>query len=531
METQEVRYGDERLVVGPSGSLAPDSNLGSEIERYDAGDTSADALALTYLKTRVVEHSDGFTWDGVDVDELLRTITEQAPEPGIDSASAWELAGALLELRETAPAVPSPAPAPAAAVEPPAPAPAATVEPTSSPAPGLAPTAAPTTSPAKTQAGSSATGGKAARVSAVAGGMVAGARATGRGARRVLPKRTRTRIALGLGILLLVGLALGINHYLSDVPDQLADDYRERAQPATEEITDSMDRAYAAFDTYLGNSTLPARELRNAEEFSEIQRRLLPLYDDTEDALDTAEKAIKSARKAISKERESFGDVPSAPLLGEKRPVVAAEASVEETEAYLRQAGAFLKNFDRFVKFDQKALELRREEVKSLGANEVDPDADLEEAKAATVAELKLAEESREAYLDLEPHPDQEKLFDVYIESATISVDYFEDLVEAYDNLSLVQFEAAGDELFDSLKSIRGKESYLLGVFAADSSLQKQSRKVGRLGDDLEREIARLGTGDGDPIRPDLYRPAAPPAPKPPDKGGSSGGGDEGSLS
>jgi len=144
--------------------------------------------------------------------------------------------------------------------------------------------------------------------------------------------------------------------------------------------------------------------------------------------------------------------------------------------------------------------------------------------KASLSSDLAKAKESREGYLDIDPHPDQAKLYDVYIEESTIAVDYLEDLLQAYNDLSLPAIRAADDEYLDASKPLRDQGSYLIGVFASKSSLQKQSRKLGGLGDDLEKRVTGLGTGDGNIVRPDRFRKPVPPLPRPPNGGEGSRG-------
>lgn len=343
-------------------------------------------------------------------------------------------------------------------------------------------------------------------------------RAIGRGLRRVLPKRAVWRVALAVALVALVVAGLFAKDYLENRPDELADEFRAKAQPAVEKVTDRMDRAFLAFDGYLANSTLPVRLLRNAEEIDELKRRLLPLYDDTDQALDKAQKAIKAARKIIKKEKANLRGVPTSFLLEEKAPVVEAEGTQETSAAYLKQADQFLKNFERFVAYDRKALALRRTDTEALGSNEIDADDSLEEVKAAVAADLELSEKTLEDYADLKAHSDQEKLVELQVETQTLVVDYYEDVLAAYENLSIEGLRSADGEFLAALKATRGRESFLLAEFAASSSLQKQSRKLGKVGDKLERTIAALGTGDGELTKPDIFRDPAPPKPSKPER-------------
>ena len=483
VETEDVRYGRARLTVARSGSLLADDELGRALERHERGDAPAEEVAWAYVRTRTVDHSPSFAWKEARLGPLIELVTGVSDSPKLEAKTPAELITALTaeRRRERGPEAPAEA------------------EPSATPASATAPPVAsekpkPPPAPPKRRFG-------------------------------FLPRTWPARVALGLGVVLLVAMILGIRYYLNEVPDQLADDYRDDAQPATEKITDAMDRAFAAYDTYLDDSTLPRSQIQNADGIEEIKRRFLPLYDDTEEALDTGEKAIENAHKVIKKQRAEFDDVPSSPFLGEKAPVVEAEETIELSERYVIQAEKFLRNFERFIRFDRRALALRREEIEKLGGEQLSADASIEEVKASLNEDLVEAKQNLSGYQELEPHPDQEKLHDVQTELSAIAVDYLEDILAAYNALSIPQLRAADDEYIAEFRPLRDQESYFLALFASDSSLQKQSRAVERLGNRLEEHVAGLGTGDGEIVRPDRYRPPPPPAPRKPE-GGS--GGDEG---
>lgn len=508
MPSEEVRYGRARLTVETAGDLTAQDELGQTIDRYQAGAATPDEVAWAFVRSRVVSHSASFDWKEADLAKIGPLVTGVSVSPRIKASSTREFADELVRLRAAATPAAEPEPTPAPTV--PAAAPAAA-------------SAAPTASPARTEHR-----GFVARTALAIGAAFSW---LGRGLGRILPSRTIWRVALGLGVLLLIAGIIGANHYFSNVPDDLADDYRKKAQPAAEKVLDAMDRVYAQYDNYLDNSTLTRQETKNANEIEEIQRRFLPLYDDTEKALKSADKSIKKARKVIEANKEDLRGVPSAPLLDEKKPVVEAEETVGDIKDYLARAEAYLDNFERFVKYDTKALEVRREDVENLSVGQVSDDASLEEAKAALQKNLDVSEENRQDLIDLKPHPDQKQYHEYQVEVSTIVIDYFEDVLQAYEDLSLPQFNAADDEFEAELRGTRGRGSYLIQKFASKSSLQVQSRKLGKIADDLEAQIAGLGTGDGDRIVPDRVRDPLPPAPRKPSGGGGSNGGGDRSVS
>ena len=344
-----------------------------------------------------------------------------------------------------------------------------------------------------------------------------------------LPASRKVWVTAGVGVLIALLVAGTAYYYFDKVPERLADDYRERAQPSADEVTGAMDRVYATFDTYLEDSLIPRRELRNADDFEEYKRRVLPVIDAAQDALKAADGAIEKARDAIEANRAELADVPSAPLLGGSASVEECDAAAESAAGYLERTEAFLRSYGRFVTYDQKALELTRRTLVDQTSYNLSVDASLEVISGALTHDLEVMQEIRSDRLDLHPHPDAERLYDLELEVDTIAVDYLEDLTAAFDNLDVLGIGRAIQSFLDELKGVSGRIDAAFAQFARNSSLQRKSRNLGHEANELEDSIAELGSG-GEPNEDPADR-GRPPLPPPAPPGGTNGGDGEGSAS
>jgi hypothetical protein len=329
-------------------------------------------------------------------------------------------------------------------------------------------------------------------------------------------------VLLGLGVALIAAAIYGVNYYFSDVPDKLADDYRLKAQKAIDRMTDDMDQVYRAFDEYLADSVRPRSYYENANDLDELRRRVLPVIEDTEEALVAAERRITKARKSVKAERDTIHDTPSSWMLDDSDALKEVDAAVKRSDAYARSTEPYLKSFERFIRYEKEQLDIARRSWEPRPIDGLGADTSLETFKSAVSEELTFFNGLRVRLLDLDPHPDTEDQHGLAVESMTVMVDYYEDLQTAFEALSISGLEQADRDLLAAAKRLRDKGSSLYLEFAASSSLQKQSRDLGQRGDALEDRIAALGTGDGEAPGGDLYRRPAPPDPKPKSGGGGA---------
>ena len=478
-----VRYGRASLTVARSGPVGESGALAEVLDAYERGEARPASVARAFLRERVIEHSPSFEWRSVKLAELIPAVTAVSSDPELRAQTPKELADELVRARAEART--------------------ATTVTVAEPKPAV---------PAETQ---------------VADAAPAEPR-RGRFPLSLIPRTGKGRIAVLVALLLVAGAAYGVDYYFSEVPDRLADDFRKDAAPAATRVADAMDDVYFEFDGYLNAYTIPASELRNADDYQEIKRRLLPVYDNTDEALDSSERAIRHARTAIRKQRERLRGVPTAPLVDDSDPVKEARAAVREANEYLQRSTEFLDDFVRFIRFERKAVDLRRRDVVTRSEAELAADADLEEYKAAVERDLAYAQKSRKDRLELDPPPDAERLHKISIEGATITVDFLADVKAALDALDPIAYEAAIDNVIAESRRIGRQESRAILVFEAKSGLQRSTQQLAAQADKLEETIRSLGTGNGDDSATDHARPDPPDVPPRPDAGG---GEEEGSVS
>ncbi|MFN8113000.1 MAG: hypothetical protein U0R51_07350 [Solirubrobacterales bacterium] len=343
---------------------------------------------------------------------------------------------------------------------------------------------------------------------------------------RVLPKSVRGRVLTGLGLLVIAAAIAAGLYYFNEVPEKLADDYRADAGKAADGMTSGMDRVNASFDRYLAVSTVPRRSLENAEDVAELRRRILPVLDDTDATLRHAEEAIDAERKRIKRAQAPLRDVPSSWMLDDSDPLSEAAEVVEINDAYRRAATPYLRDFERFARYDRRLIDVIRRTYAPRPIDELAADAPIETLKSTVADEVEFNAELRHDLLALKPPADAKELHEQAIEELNVVIDYYEDIQTGLEQLSVPALEQADADLLSDTKRLRDRGTRYVLEFAANSSLQKQSRRLDKRGDELEDRIATLGTGDGDRLGNDHFRPVRP---KPPadGKGGGSGGDDQ----
>ncbi len=332
----------------------------------------------------------------------------------------------------------------------------------------------------------------------------------------------RKRLIAGVIVLLLIVAGIvGYNLYFKQKPEDLANDYRKDAARGAEQITTSMDKVYDSFDDYLIASTIPVRKLRNVDNIDEYRRRLLPVFDDTEVALDAARKRLKEAREAIKRMAPELTETPSATFLDDSDPIQETESAARKGKDYLKRVERYLGSYGDFVAYGREDLDLRRRELEIVSQNEVSPDASLEEITASVEAELEETRALLKVRQELEPARDAEKLADNSIEGINITIDYLEETAAALAALDPARLDAASAELLDESKRVGRRDSELIAELSSDSGLSEAARSLSKRADDLQDAIAVVGSEGKERDEPPRRRPNPIPAPSEPKQGGS----------
>lgn len=234
-----------------------------------------------------------------------------------------------------------------------------------------------------------------------------------------------------------------------------------------------MDKAFAAFDDYIASSTIPRCRLRNAKDFDEIRRRLLPVY--------------------------------------------------KETKASLRSK-RWLNSFSRFIAFEKKALKLRRESIAKGELGKLDSDASIDQLRKAVDADLKKVKKQKKKRLRLKPHPDAEALYQNSLESQNVSIDFLEDFKQAIDELNPALLDQADRQVIKASKRVAERDSKLLLKFRYFSGLSTATRSLADRADEMEDAVATVGPEGSERDEGARSRPQ-PPTTSP---GGGNGGGGSG---
>jgi hypothetical protein len=342
--------------------------------------------------------------------------------------------------------------------------------------------------------------------------------------------RVRKRLIVGgVVVVLIVGAIIGYQLYFKQKPEDMANDYRRDAVPAAAKITGGLDRVYASFNEYILESTIPVRELRNIDDIDELRRRVVPLYNDTEQALDGARRQIKAARKAIDSDQDALLETPSATFLDGSDPVKETEDGARQARAYIKRAERFLDDYAKFVDYAKDELDLDRRELEIVSQNEVEPDASLEALESSISAELEETIALRKVREKQKVHPDAEDLADNSLESINVTIDYLEQTDAAIDALDAAAFDAALEELLDESKRVGRRDSLLISKLSRESGITKSAEALSKQADELQDFLAEIGTEGKERDEPPRDKPIVP-IPEPgakKDGGAPSDSGDE----
>lgn len=331
-------------------------------------------------------------------------------------------------------------------------------------------------------------------------------------------------IAAAIAVGIVVAGYFGYDYYFNQKPVDLADEYRAEVRGATEAATSSMYATFVSFDRYLSESLIPTEELENVDDIDEYRRRVVPVINDADDALEDAGRKIKAARGALKRAGEKLRDTPTARFLEDSEPISETEAVARTSKDYIARAERFLRSYATFVEYSRDDLDLRLREIEIFSQNEVEPSASLEEVEASVAAELEETQALRKAREQLEPHPDAEKLYEQSVEYTNVNLDYLEQTDAALDALDVAALDAAFAELLEETKSLGRKDTGLFSKLSRSSGLTDATKSLTDRGDELENAIASLGEGgkrDGERREPPIT-----PIPVPPKDGGGDGGGD-----
>src|ERR1700761_6267509 len=90
-----VRYGRARLTVSRFGGLT-DGDLGAAIRNFEEGKISAEELAWSFVRYRMVKHTPSFDWGHADLSRLLDRIVGVSIDPSFESSEPEEVARSLV---------------------------------------------------------------------------------------------------------------------------------------------------------------------------------------------------------------------------------------------------------------------------------------------------------------------------------------------------------------------------------------------------------------------------------------------------
>jgi hypothetical protein len=162
------------------------------------------------------------------------------------------------------------------------------------------------------------------------------------------------------GILLLLLVSGALAFYLTQIPDELANDYKDQAAPEQNRLRKAMQPVYGTFTAAtFGIDDRPLKKAKNEQQFvraiAKVTARELRQLRPARRAVDKAERALARA------DEDKLFDIPSAPLLDGRGKLPDTEAIAADERRYLARARRFLRDYDRLVSYEIRATEYFRD--------------------------------------------------------------------------------------------------------------------------------------------------------------------------
>ena len=153
--------------------------------------------------------------------------------------------------------------------------------------------------------------------------------------------------------MLTVAAAILAAVYLAVAPGILADDYRERAQPAHQRIRDAVRPVYRTLTvkTFAEND----RPLRRAKTPAAYSRAVEKVTRSALRDLKAPQRAVDRARRVLDDIDEEALEAPDWPGLGGRGELDAVDEIADDERRYLREARSFVKSYDRLLDYTRKA--------------------------------------------------------------------------------------------------------------------------------------------------------------------------------
>jgi hypothetical protein len=311
----------------------------------------------------------------------------------------------------------------------------------------------------------------------------------------------------------LVLIAAGGVLYFTQMPGRAADSYREEAAPEFEEVDDSL---YAAFQTFrapffrgLAIEEIQRKRLENAG-IPKLRKLLAKQLKSDKAAIATATAAVDEAEKAIDAAEPDLTEVDAPPLLAGKGELADADDDADDSSTYVVHARAFVADYRELLAYATKAVAIDKDVTAALlGGAPKNPEsatpAEFERALGATLVRLRKAK--RKLAAAGKGGPNGSPFRTSVARGLDLTIQYYDKLRTAFDNLDLGLFNTANDEFDERTKTYGRKVASGFFWLQASGPL---AQKIGVLEDREEELAARFDVVEGPRS---VFRN---PAPRPP---------------
>jgi hypothetical protein len=152
-----------------------------------------------------------------------------------------------------------------------------------------------------------------------------------------------------------LALGAGLFYYFTSVPDELAADYVDSAEPEHEKVVDAMEPVYDTFtiDTF----GVDQREIQRAKTIARYLRALGRAVERERVQLRSVREDLDEAREALEDvDEDALTDVPDWPALGGRGDLADAEDIADDEQAYLAAVQKFLDEYDELIDYSFRLL-------------------------------------------------------------------------------------------------------------------------------------------------------------------------------
>ena len=292
-----------------------------------------------------------------------------------------------------------------------------------------------------------------------------------------------------VGAVAFVLLAAFAAVYFTQVPDRLAEDYRDDAGPAFERVDESVYDSLETFrtDYFRGLAIKEFNEKRTGRSLSRLRRVIRRQYATDRGDIEAARRAIADAEETLSANEDALTEVDAPPLLGGIGGLADARDTASEAESYIEANRRFFDQYRELIDYAERTLNLDEDINETLLDEAQTAPQSFEAAKAGVDRAVKTLKGTRSKIEAMQPPtPDGDPFFFGTERGAGILIAFYEQIQAAYAQLD----EGKLDDALDGLE--RDFNRFGVKVVTKFDELQRES-EINSSIDEIEEAEEKLG--------------------------------------